>query len=259
MKICFQRVSPKRFTPAKQLAALERLLREVARPDTKFEIRCPDQFDDGVWSYHGGSNLSYIKQVKQAEKDGFDGVMLDCFLDPGLREARLVCEIPVVGVAESSMLFAHLMAGRFAIVAFPSVSTRASFEELIDRYGFRGKAVVNPIRFLAFPESDLFQKIAKGEDPTYLVENFMEVARGAIKDGAEIIIPGCTTTSMIHEHISEIKGTGVPVLSPVQAALKMVEALVEFKGKKGFHISRAGTYNIDSGMLSDNFGVRFEV
>jgi allantoin racemase len=248
MKICYQRVSPRNSAPPTQIAALERLLREAARPDTEFEIRCPDKLEDGVWSFHSGFNVNFIKQVKQAERDGFDGVIIDCFRDPGLQEARQICEIPVVAVAESSMLLAHLIAGKFAIVAFPTPSTRSYCEGLIDRYGFRGKAIVNPVRFMSYPESDLFRKIGQGEDPTYLVDNFMEVARGAIQDGAEIIIPGCTTTSMIHEHIREIKGTGVPVLSPVQAALKMVEVLVDIKEKIGFHISRASTYNIDSGM-----------
>jgi allantoin racemase len=248
MKICFQRVSPKNSAPASQITALEELLKEAARPDTEFEIRCPEKLEDGVWSYNSEFNVNYIKQVQQAERDGFDGVIIDCFRDPGLQEARQICEIPVVAVAESSMLLAHLIAGKFAIVAFPSPNTRAHYEGLIDRYGFRGKAIVNPVRFMKYPESDLFRKIGKGQDPTYLVDNFMEVARKAIQDGAEIIIPGCTTTSMIHKYIKEIKGTVVPVLSSVQAALKMVEVLVDCKEKIGFHISRASTYNIDTGM-----------
>ena len=38
-----------------------------------------------------------LKLVQQGEKDGFDAIVLDCFLDPALSECRELVRIPVMG------------------------------------------------------------------------------------------------------------------------------------------------------------------
>ena len=35
-----------------------------------------------------------IEKTVNAEKEGLDGVVIGCFYDPGLREARVMCSLP---------------------------------------------------------------------------------------------------------------------------------------------------------------------
>ena len=245
MRICYHEINPEPQVPVGLRSALERLLGEAARPDTKIDVRFPEEHLGGRGVGSCGFNVNYIECLKQVEKDGFDAVVMGCFADPGLNEARQVLHIPVLGPAESAMLCAHLLGGSYAVIAYPAPGTRYAMEKRIDGYGFRNKAIVNPVRFMAFPERDLWA-IGKGMDPTPMVESFREAAKKAIEDGAEVLIPGCTATSLIHNRISQLGDIPVPVLNPPQCGLKMAELLVDLKEKLGFHISRVGSFSLSS-------------
>src|SRR5438477_5444339 len=49
-------------------------------------------------------------------QDAFDAVLLGCFGDPGLRAARAVARIPVVGAAEAATALVRLVAQRYGVV-----------------------------------------------------------------------------------------------------------------------------------------------
>jgi Asp/Glu/hydantoin racemase len=242
MRICYFEINPEPDVPIGLRIALEKLLEAIARPDTDVEVRFPERkLGDGVVG-SSSFNAEYVACIKRLEHEGFDGVVMGCFADPGLFEAKRACSIPVTAPAESSLLLAHLFGSRYAIVAFPAPATRYRMERHIDQYGFRTKAIVDPVRFVAFPESDLW-RIGEGMDATPMLDSFRETTIRAVQDGAEVIIPGCTATSLIHDRLLQIMDEiGVPVLNPPQAGLKAIEMLVDFEGKLGFHISRIGTF-----------------
>jgi allantoin racemase len=242
MRICYHEIHPESFCPVGLRAALEKLLNEAKRPNTEVEVRFPHKYFGGTGVGSNGFNVDYIECIKQAEAEGFDAIVLGCFADPGLQEAKRVCGIPIVGPAESTMFWANMLGAKYAIAAFPAPGTRNLMERLIDRYGFRAKAIWNPVRFAAYPERDLW-KIGAGMDATPMVESFAQVSRQAVEDGAEVIILGCTCTSLIHQRLVQaIEEVGAPVLSPPQAGLKTAEVLVDFKRNMGFYISRVGTF-----------------
>lgn len=245
MRICYHEINPEPGVPVGLRAALERLLGEAARPDTEIEVRFPRESLGGRGVGSCGFSADYIECLKQVEKDGFDAVVMGCFADPGLNEARRVLHIPVLGPAESAMLCAHLLGATYAVIAYPAPGTRYAMEKHIDEYGFRGKAIVNPVRFMRFPERDLWE-IGKGVDSTPMVESFRETAKKAVEDGAEVLIPGCTATSLIHDRISQLDDIPAPVLNPPQCGLKMAEVLVDLKEKVGGHISRVGSFSLRS-------------
>ncbi len=59
---------------------------------------------------------NFLEKAKQAEEEGYQGVISDCFGDPGVKPAREILNIPVVGPCESSMLVASSLAKSFSIV-----------------------------------------------------------------------------------------------------------------------------------------------
>jgi allantoin racemase len=183
------------FEQAKQHFAL------VKRPDTEVVMKDVGGAEwNSSWEMYNGlrsfNNIEILKSILKAEKQGFDGVCISCFFDPALSEARQLLTIPVTGIAESSMHIASLMGAKFAIITKDKYYI-SPMETQISRYGMEAKAIKhNPVRVLTMPQDRLTpieQAIFNGVTPDYspLVENFVEVARGCIADGAEVLIMGC--------------------------------------------------------------------
>jgi allantoin racemase len=236
-------MNPEPDVPIGLRAALNKLLGGAARPDTEVEVRFPAQPLGSKGVASSEFNAGYVACSQQAEREGFDGVLIGGFYIPSVYEARRSCDIPVVGPAESAISLAHVLGAKYAILAFPGPLIRYLIECLIDQSGFRSRAIANPVRFVDYPESDLW-KIAEGVDAAPMVQSFLEVAQQAVDDGAEVLIPGCTATSLIHEQLSQTitAGTGAPVLSSVQAELKLAEVLVDYRNNLGCHVSRIGAF-----------------
>ena len=53
---------------------------------------------------HRFHDTQIIENVRRAEREGFDAVIIGVLQDPGLAEARTVVDIPVIGYGEVSML-----------------------------------------------------------------------------------------------------------------------------------------------------------
>jgi Asp/Glu/hydantoin racemase len=86
----------------------------VASPGTEVEIRGArvgriDSFR--FWELL--DTTSILDSVLDAQAQGFDAVAIGNILDPGLREARSMVDIPVLGLGETSMLIACMMGSRF--------------------------------------------------------------------------------------------------------------------------------------------------
>ena len=65
---------------------------------------------------HRFHDTQIIENVRRAEREGFDAVIIGVLQDPGLQVARSVVDIPVIGYGEISMLTACLHGSRFAFV-----------------------------------------------------------------------------------------------------------------------------------------------
>ena len=80
--------------------------------------------------------ISILDSVIGAELEGYDAVAIGNILDPALREARSMVDIPVLGLGETSMLTACMMGSSFALVGVnPYFGGR--FEENVAKYGLR--------------------------------------------------------------------------------------------------------------------------
>src|SRR5206468_11017803 len=76
--------------------------------------------------------------VDRTRSDAFDGVVIACFGDPGLFAARGMSRVPVVGIAEASMLTACTGAHRFSVVTvLPRV--KPWIEDTVRLHGLEGR------------------------------------------------------------------------------------------------------------------------
>lgn len=186
-----------------------------------------------------------IRVAESAAGDaGFGGIAINCFLDPGLSAAREMVDIPVAAAGESALVFASLLARRFAIlsVARHLGPRHARYAKVL---GFAERLA--SVRDIGIRPVDL------DADPALTVEAAAGVAERAVReDGAEAIILGCTGMARLARGVeerlgeavglgdpgSDARGAGVPVIEPSAAALKLLETLIDL----GLTHSRVGLY-----------------
>ena len=79
-------------------------------------------------------------------------------------------------------------------------------------------------------------------DFTPLVDNFIEVGRGCIEDGAEVLILGCGLLSPTLTEAGLTDVDGAAIVEPNHASLKLTEILVDLHKAGLPFISRKSTY-----------------
>ncbi len=217
---------------------------KAARPDTEIVFHYLKHSAYMVQSYYLEMlNTAWLLDgVIEAEKQGYDAVIIGCANDPGLQQARQAVDIPVVAPIEAASLLACTLGSRFGIVTVLDELV-AYNERNIRLYGLESR-LAPPVR--VFPLGDnwvnmLFEMIIR---PEVLIPGFDQVCRACVEAGAEVILPACCALSPAATLLGyrEVPGTGVPVLDVTRAAVKMAETLVDLKRTSGIGKSQKRTY-----------------
>jgi allantoin racemase len=173
-----------------------------------------------------------IEKTVNAEREGFDAVVIGCFYDPGLREARELVEIPVVGVCEASLHVASMLsAGKFSVLVgrrkwIPKMAGNAS------NYGFDNRIASWRVLDLTVPDMHDLEKTQAA---------ILREARGAVEeDMAECVVLGCT--GMAGQAMMAQEEYGVPVLDPVLMGVKVAELSATLWKRYGVSHSKIGGY-----------------
>lgn len=165
-----------------------------------------------------------IARVCEAEQDGCDGVVVDCFGDPGVKASREVVDIPVVGAGEAAMYLAASLGHQFSILAVDR-GLLSLFHNNCTVLGLASKLA--SIRFVDVPVLELHE-----EGSEVLDRLVSESIKAIASDGAHAITLGCTgmtgMAQLLQARLNE-RGYVIPVVEPMVAALKRARALVEMK------------------------------
>ncbi|MCD6256703.1 aspartate/glutamate racemase family protein [Candidatus Aerophobetes bacterium] len=186
-------------------------------PGTEITIvapdKCPPSTEGEVDEVLAAPQI--LLEVAKAKKEGFDAVTIDCTLDPGLKAAKKVSSIPVVGAGEAALSIALLLGERFSII----MPTSESISPMISKVRQMGLwERLASVRSINVHVLDL-------EDHTRIISAVNREARIAIdRDGADVIVLGCTVMGPIADELSS--HLGVPVIEPGTAAIKLAETLV---------------------------------
>jgi allantoin racemase len=169
-----------------------------------------------------------LQEVEKAAKEGYDGIIIYCYGDPALQAAKQAVRIPVVGLGEASAIFALLLGHKFGILTAGPPEAGTFLMDNLKMYELDHRCVgVLPI---GVPVLDL--KEGDEKEKSLLVE----LGRGLIEKGADVIVLGCGSILGVAEAAS--RELGVPVVIPAAAALKMCEAMISMgvaQSKKGFY------------------------
>ena len=179
----------------------------------------------------------FIRNALIAEKAGYDAMFIGTIPDVGLIEARSLVNIPVIGYGQASMHMASMLGSKIGIVNFLApLADQLRFNAA--QYGLSQK--LGPI-----VQADIgFYDIMDGyKNPQPIIDKFMEAAKQAIAQGADVIIPGegpmniFLATHQIH-HVGN-----VPIVDSFGTGIKMCESLVDLQKVSGMTMTRVGYYN----------------
>lgn len=216
-------------------AVIKEYLDEYKEEGTEIEVRNLDKGPKHLeyQYYQAIAGAGILREVLCARREGFDAVVMSCFDDPFLYPAREISKNMIVAApGEASMSLAALLGDRFSVIVgrdkwIPQMRDNAC------RYGFEKKLA--SFRSLGMGVLD-FHK-----DEQSVMKRMREEIRLAIeKDGAEVIILGCSMQFGFYKELQE--EFKVPVIDSMIAGLKQAEHLLEIKEKTGWAFSRRGLY-----------------
>jgi allantoin racemase len=208
---------------------LREILDKVKDPDTEIHVA-------GITEIGGiGDQFRYLeyletgevlKNVHRALREGYDAFLIGNIADPGLREAREIADIPVLGLCESAMHVACMMGANFSFVTINEKFTPRVVEN-VDRCGLRDR-FAGASRMKIERITDLGVGFEPGEAQDRIIAQFNEAARKNTDNGAEVVIAagGVVMAMLAHAGIHQT-ADGVPILNGITNLVKLGEAAVK--------------------------------
>ena len=146
-----------------------------------------------------------------------DAVVLACFGDPGLSALREIAPVPVVGMADASVLQACAIGERFSIVT-GGERWKAMLEEFVAQRGLAGRLA--SVRTVAPTGADI------ARDPKAAMKLLADGCNAcAREDGADVVILGGAGLAGLAARLKPM--VEAPLLDGVACAIAQAEALAQ--------------------------------
>ncbi|GAA3036715.1 aspartate/glutamate racemase family protein [Microbacterium dextranolyticum] len=235
MRILLLNPNTSRAMTAKIAAAA----REVAGPGVEIDAVCPEVGPAAVET-HLDEVRAALAVVELIEADlatgGSDAYVIACFGDPGLDAARVLVDVPVLGIAEAAMHVAAMAGRRFGIVTTLG-RTLGRARDLVARYGMEsacGSYAAIEIPVLELEETSAATLAA--------IEQECSVAVAAPSgEAVDAIVLGCAGMADLCDVLTP--RLGVPVVDGVAAAVGLAAGMV----RMGIRTSQRGEYAAPAG------------
>lgn len=186
-----------------------------------------------------GKNI--LEKLYKLQEEGCDGVVISCTLDPLLKEARSLLDIPIVGTVEAS-IFSACMAGRkFSFLVHPERRCVEITEDLVSLYGLSSR--MTPMVQASERYGELVYSAFN--NPEIVREEIIKGCKEVIEQGAHSVILASTSLALLAtaSGISEVPEYGAPVFDPLSVGALMVQYRVGLQRSLGIPpTSRAGVY-----------------
>jgi allantoin racemase len=215
--------------------ALREVIASVCDPGTEVEvhgIEGPGGVGDQYRYLEFIETQEVLQNVERATREGFDAFLIGNIADPGLREAREIADMPVLGLGETSGQFASLMAGNFALVT-GSPKHVPRIVENFQRYGHRDR--LHSARHMQMVRLvDLDDGFGDSPEGRTLIANFLAQCEAAASEGAEAVIPAVGVLMVLLAQAGLHRTPeGLPVVNGVKALVKMGETAVRLRAAMG--------------------------
>lgn len=179
-----------------------------------------------------------------AEHDGYDAFAIGHFQDSGLHEARSAVQIPVLGLGETSMLYACMLGQRVGLVTIDPIFIPWHREQIV-RYGL-GERVIGVTALTGLAVADYAKACADEDAFARVLERFKHAARPLLQDGVEVLIPAGGLPALVLSRSPGLTVGGAVVLNAVPVLAKYAEAAVSL-ARLGLPVaSRRGAFALPS-------------
>jgi allantoin racemase len=130
-----------------------------------------------------------LVKARWAETNGYDAIVVNCMVDPGLVDLRRAVSIPVIGAGRAAFALASVLGDRPMSI-------------------FPGRIRVN----------------ALAENEAHTLEELTSIGRRCVATrGADAITLGCSYLGGAAGHVQD--KIGVPVIATIEVALKLAELI----------------------------------
>lgn len=211
-------------------AHLDRVLNKIKGEHTELTVTCPPNGPLAIESSYDEAMCApgVLELVKKANEEKYDAVILACFSDPALEQAREISDILVTGIEEISLHVAAMLGSKFTVLTMTDKRV-PSKEAHVRRFKLEGSlASVRPLG-MSVAEIEADEKRACAQ--------ILKVAKEAAeKDGTEVIVLGCAGMAGYADVVRS--DLGMEVIDPSSLALKVTEALVAAgvkQSKRGYY------------------------
>ncbi|HBK59507.1 MAG TPA: hypothetical protein DDZ84_01765 [Firmicutes bacterium] len=217
--------------PVVQTEQLSKLAGELGAKELREAYGCGAELEVAYLPY-GPSSLECeydecaaapaICEVVKTRRSETDGILVDCFADPGIDAAREVAAgKPVLGAGEAALTAAMLLGERMCIVTVLDSVGRMIYRRA-QRQGLRGR--MTRIRSVNVP-------VLATTDRERLVDAITREGLDAVlTEDADVLVLGCTGLRSLADEVAgnlrSKTGFDIPVVDPSIAGIRMLEALV---------------------------------
>jgi allantoin racemase len=206
---------------------------------------CPPNID-----YYYNKHLMetvVFEQVMQSEAKGFDAVVVGCCYDPGVRVARELVDIPVIGPLEASMQMAGYFGHSYTVVTDHHKAV-PYLEDMVRLYGLGGNC--RGVRCVDWWVKDMVK------NPNQVALDTIAVSKKVLAETrAEVVIMGCTIVAACYQRylMTQKAKPDVAIVNPNLLALKMAESLADLNRAGVYHLARGGFYEQPQGLYREEF------
>jgi allantoin racemase len=218
-------------------AIIAETLGPLAMDDTELEIRnligAPENIDY-FWPKHL-LEVAVFEECMGLENEGFDAVVVGCCYDPGVRVARELVDIPVVGPLEAALNMVSYFGHRATVVTDHHKAV-PYLEDLVRLYGQQN---VRNVRCIDWWVTEMIRS------PAEVAADAARVSTAALQDDdADLVVLGCTIIAACLTQHTQATGeyADVPVVNPNLLALKSAEMLADLRQRGEYRLSRRGYY-----------------
>ncbi|WDV48031.1 aspartate/glutamate racemase family protein [Clostridiaceae bacterium M8S5] len=208
--------------PETEIVSSQNYLKKWVDKDTEISV---SSLKDGPKALESDIDTAYAipyiaKVAVEAEEEGYDGILISCFDDPGLEAIREIINIPIIGAFNSSMSVCVHLLGKICIVS-PSKICVPSTERKVDSSIY--KKYVKGIRSIETSIEDIITG-----DITNKLYNLIELL---YQEGEyQGVVLGCTSFYCSYKDILERlqkRGIDFIVIEPSKVAILELEQLVK--------------------------------
>ena len=194
----------------------------------------PDSFAHPAMEFRCARDV--VRNAIRASREAYDGFMVGHIQDSGLWESKSVVEMPVMGLGETTMLYACTLGLRVGIV---TINPRfiPGFNTQIRRYGLEYR--IAGVEAMPFEPGEMTAAFDSDEQYQKVLNAFQQFAEPLVAQGVDVLIPGGGIPMLLFEREHDFNINGAPVINGIPILIKMTEMAVELRQLNGLGVSRS--------------------